>query len=351
MIVYLCECIMNKNPVYILGIESSCDETAAAVSRDGVILSNVVNTQIVHAQYGGVVPELASRAHQQQIIPVIEAAIQEAKIPKSALNAIAFTRGPGLIGSLLVGTSFAKAMALSLHIPLIEVNHMQAHVIANFAHKDGETLEKPIFPFLCLTVSGGHTQLVQVDGFLEMKILGQTMDDAAGEAFDKVAKMLGLEYPGGPMLDKMSMKGDPFAYKFPHPHAPELNFSFSGLKTAVLYFLQKEKLKDPHFPSDKMADVCASVQHTIVSILMEKLQAAIQQTGITQIALAGGVSANSLLRKTLKETGEKNNWTIHIPFFEYCTDNAGMIAVYGYYKYLNQEFCGQEVSPLARFPF
>jgi N6-L-threonylcarbamoyladenine synthase len=342
---------MNKNPVYILGIESSCDETAASVSKDGVILSNVVNTQIVHAQYGGVVPELASRAHQQQIIPVVEAAIQEAKIPKSALMAIAFTRGPGLIGSLLVGTSFAKGMALSLHIPLIEVNHMQAHVIANFAHQEGEELKKPNFPFLCLTVSGGHTQLVQVDGFLEMEILGQTMDDAAGEAFDKVAKMLGLEYPGGPMLDKMSVQGDPFAYKFPHPFAPELNFSFSGLKTAVLYFLQKERLKDPNFPGEKMADVCASVQHTIVSILMEKLQAAIHQTGITEIALAGGVSANSLLRKTLKEAGKKFNWTVHIPSLQYCTDNAGMIAVYGYYKYLNQEFCGQDVTPLARFPF
>jgi N6-L-threonylcarbamoyladenine synthase len=351
MLVYLCECIMNNSNVYILGIESSCDETAASISKDGVVLSNVVHTQIVHAQYGGVVPELASRAHQQQIIPVVEAAIQEAKISKSALSAIAFTRGPGLIGSLLVGTSFAKAMALSLHIPLIEVNHMQAHIIANFAHGEGEELQPPNFPFLCLTVSGGHTQLVEVDGFLEMKILGQTIDDAAGEAFDKVAKMLGLEYPGGPMLDKMARNGNPKAYKFPHPHAPDLNFSFSGLKTAVLYFLQKEQQKDPDFPGDKMADVCASVQFTIVSILMEKLQAAIQQTGITEIALAGGVSANSSLRQTLLALGEQNHWKIHIPSFEYCTDNAGMIAVYGYYKYLNNDFCSHEVTPLARFPF
>lgn len=342
---------MNNSPVYILGIESSCDETAASVSRDGIILSNVVNTQILHAQYGGVVPELASRAHQQQIIPVVEAAIREAKIPKTGLNAVAFTRGPGLIGSLLVGTSFAKAMALSLHIPLIEVNHMQAHVIANFAQKEGEELNKPTFPFLCLTVSGGHTQLVQVDGYLDMKILGHTLDDAAGEAFDKVAKMLGLEYPGGPMLDNMARHGNPMAYKFPHPHAPALNFSFSGLKTAVLYFLQKEKQKDSRFPGDKMADVCASVQYTIVSVLMEKLKAAIHQTGITEIALAGGVSANSLLRNTLKESGDKFGWKVYIPSFEYCTDNAGMIAVYGYYKYLNREFCSQEVTPLARFPF
>lgn len=351
MLVYLCEGLMNNPTVYILGIESSCDETAASVSRDGLILSNVVNTQLVHAQYGGVVPELASRAHQQQIIPVIDAALREAQVSTTDLSAIAFTRGPGLIGSLLVGTSFAKAMAFSLNIPLIEVNHMQAHVIANFAHQPGEIISAPSFPFLCLTVSGGHTQLVQVDNYLTMKIIGQTMDDAAGEAFDKVAKMLGLEYPGGPVLDKMAKNGNPLAYKFPHPHAPELNFSFSGLKTAVLYFLQKERQKNPEFPGDKIADVCASVQYTIVRILMEKLNLAVQQTGITEIALAGGVSANSGLRNALVDEGQKKGWRIHIPQLEYCTDNAGMIAVYGYHKYLHHDFCDQRVTPLARFPF
>jgi len=342
---------MNKSSVYILGIESSCDDTAAAVSRDGIILSNVVNTQIVHAQYGGVVPELASRAHQQQIIPVVEAALRNAKISKSEINAIAFTRGPGLIGSLLVGTSFSKSFALALNIPLIEVNHMQAHVIANFAHRADQIITQPKFPFICLTVSGGHTQLVQVDGFLEMKILGQTIDDAAGEAFDKVAKMLGLPYPGGPLLDKLAAKGDPLRFKFPHPHAPELDFSFSGLKTAVLYFLQREKAKNPTFLTDELSNICASVQHTIIAILIEKLKLAIEKTGIMEIALAGGVSANSGLRNKLASEGIKNSWNVHIPAMEYCTDNAGMIAVFAYHKYLQKDFCTQEITPLARFPF
>jgi N6-L-threonylcarbamoyladenine synthase len=342
---------MNTSPVYILGIESSCDETSVAVSKDGLILSNIVAGQDVHARYGGVVPELASRAHQQQIVPVAEAALREAKIPKSALNAIAFTRGPGLIGALLVGTSFAKGMAMALDIPLVDVNHMQAHVIANFARRIDEPLTTPNFPFLCLTVSGGHTQLVVVKSYLEMEVIGQTQDDAAGEAFDKVAKMLGLPYPGGPLVDKMAREGDPLAYKFPHPHAPGLDFSFSGLKTAVLYFLQRERKLNPEFPGDLMADVCASVQHTIVSILIDRLTDAVKQTGIREIALAGGVSANSGLREQLIQTGSKNNWKIHIPPFEYCTDNAGMIAVYGYHKYIAKQFCGLDVTPLARMPF
>ncbi|MBL7924296.1 MAG: tRNA (adenosine(37)-N6)-threonylcarbamoyltransferase complex transferase subunit TsaD [Bacteroidia bacterium] len=342
---------MNKGPVYILGIESSCDETSAAVTRDGVILSNVVAGQEVHARYGGVVPELASRAHQQQIIPVVTAALQEANLPKSALGAIAFTRGPGLIGSLLVGTSFAKAMSLALDIPLIEVNHMQAHVIANFAARENEVLRQPGFPFLCLTVSGGHTQLVLVHDYLDMEIIGQTRDDAAGEAFDKVAKMLGLPYPGGPLVDQWAQKGDGRRYPFPHPFAPGLDFSFSGLKTAVLYFLQREKQKDPDFLSTQLADVCASVQYTIVNMLLEKIEMAIQQTGIREIALAGGVSANSGLREAIKSKAAVDGWKVHVPPFEYCTDNAGMIAVFAHYKFDAGIFCGQEVSPLARFPF
>lgn len=348
---YLCEGLMNTPPVYILGIESSCDETSVAVSKDGIIISNIVAGQDVHARYGGVVPELASRAHQQQIVPVAAAALREANIPKSALNAIAFTRGPGLIGALLVGTSFAKGMAMALDIPLIDVNHMQAHVIANFARRIDEPLATPNFPFLCLTVSGGHTQLVVVKSYLEMEVIGQTQDDAAGEAFDKVAKMLGLPYPGGPLVDKWAKEGDPQAYKFPHPHAPGLDFSFSGLKTAVLYFLQRERKLNPDFPADRMADVCASVQHTIVSILVDRLTDAVKQTGIREIALAGGVSANSGLRAALLQTGAKKNWTIHIPPFEYCTDNAGMIAVYGHHKYLAGHFCTMDVTPLARMPF
>ncbi len=342
---------MNRIPVYILGIESSCDETSASVTADGVILSNIVAGQDVHARYGGVVPELASRAHQQQIIPVIDAALKEAGIEPDQLSAIAFTRGPGLIGSLLVGCSFAKGMALSLKIPLIEVNHMQAHVIANFAFRLGDKKVQPGFPFLCLTVSGGHTQLVVVNSYTEMEVIGETRDDAAGEAFDKVAKMLALPYPGGPLIDKYGATGNPLAFKFPHPFAPGLDFSFSGLKTAVLYFLQKEKQKDPTFPGDQIYDFCASVQHTIIEILIEKLKVAVKEKGIQEIALAGGVSANSYLRKRLLEEGEKRKWTVHIPPFEYCTDNAGMISVYGYYRFMKQEFSSMDVMPVARMPF
>ena len=349
--IYLCEGLMNSMPVYILGIESSCDETSASVTADGVILSNIVAGQEVHARYGGVVPELASRAHQQQIIPVVDAALQEAGIVPSDLSGIAFTRGPGLIGSLLVGSSFAKGMAISLDIPLIEVNHMQAHVIANFAFRAEDKKVQPGFPFLCLTVSGGHTQLVVVNSYTEMEVIGETRDDAAGEAFDKVAKMLRLPYPGGPLIDKLGAAGNPHAFRFPHPFAPELDFSFSGLKTAVLYFLQKEQIKNPDFPGEQLNDLCASVQHTIVEILIEKLKLAVREKGIHEIALAGGVSANSYLRKRMAEEGLKNKWTLHIPPFEYCTDNAGMIAVYGYYKFMKGEFCSRDVMPLARMPF
>ena len=342
---------MNKAPVYILGIESSCDETSAAVCSDGIILSNVICGQEVHARYGGVVPELASRAHQQQIIPVVHDALVTAGISADALQAIAFTRGPGLMGSLLVGTTFAKAMALALDIPLIDVHHMQAHIVANFAARAGEDISPPVFPFLCLTVSGGHTQLVVVRDFLEMTIIGQTRDDAAGEAFDKVAKMIGLPYPGGPLIDKLAQEGDSYKFPFPHPFAPDLDFSFSGLKTAVLYFLQKQQSANPDFPGDEMADLCASVQHTIVQILLEKLALAVRETGITEIALAGGVSANSGLRKALYALAIKNNWKVHVPSFEYCTDNAGMIALAGYHKFLAGEFCDQDIVPLARLPF
>ncbi len=342
---------MNNKSIYILGIESSCDETSAAITCGDKILTNIIAGQDIHIRYGGVVPELASRAHQQQIIPVVAAALAEAKVPKSALTAIAFTRGPGLIGSLLVGTSFAKAMALSLDIPLIEVNHMQAHVIGNFAAREGEKFTPPLFPFLCLTVSGGHTQIVRVDNFMKMEIIGQTLDDAAGEAFDKAAKMLGLPYPGGPEIDKLAQIGNPNAYKFPHPTIADLNFSFSGFKTAILYFLQKAKKADPNFLDKHLADICASVQQAIIEILLDKLMKAVHQTGIKTVALAGGVSANKGLRNALLMMQEKNDWNIHIPNFEYCTDNAGMIALYGYYKFLEGEFTALDVTPIARYPF
>lgn len=341
----------NGQHIHILAIESSCDETSAAVSRDGVILSNIIAGQEVHARYGGVVPELASRAHQQHILPVVTAALSEAKVSKSKLSAVAFTRGPGLIGSLLVGTSFSKGLSLGLGIPLIEVNHMQAHIIANFAGRENEHPNTPAFPFLCLTVSGGHTQLVMVRSFLDMEIIGETQDDAAGEAFDKVAKMIGLPYPGGPLIDKWAKNGDPGAYRFPKPHAPDLDFSFSGFKTAVLYFLQKERLKTPDFPGERLSDVCASVQGTIVEILLDKLELAAERTGIHRIALAGGVSANSGLRNSLHRLADEKGWEVFIPDMEYCTDNAGMIAVYAYHKYLAGEFTPLDTVPLARYPF
>ena len=326
----------------ILAIESSCDDTSAAVVHDGKVLSNCIANQEVHQLYGGVVPEVASRAHQVNIIPVVDLALKKAGIGKCDLHAVAFTRGPGLLGSLLVGTSFAKAFALSHDLPLIEVNHMQAHVLAHFAEDP-----KPPFPFLCLTVSGGHTQIVLVRGFMDMEILGQTLDDAAGEAFDKSGKLLGLGYPAGPLVDKFARQGEA-RFPFPEPSVPGLGFSFSGLKTSILYFLKKEMAANPNFIAENLADICASIQAIIVTILMKKLRKAARQTGIREIAIAGGVSANSGLRDALTAWGEKEGWKTYIPAFQYCTDNAGMIGVAGYYKFLAGEFCGQEVAPFAR---
>ncbi|HLT87143.1 MAG TPA: tRNA (adenosine(37)-N6)-threonylcarbamoyltransferase complex transferase subunit TsaD [Sphingobacterium sp.] len=327
----------------ILGIESSCDETSASICIDGEIKSNIIAGQAIHAKYGGVVPELASRAHQLHIIPTVDEAIQQAKIHKNDIDAVAFTRGPGLLGSLLVGTSFAKSFALARQIPLIEVNHMQAHILAHFIEEP-----KPSFPFLCLTVSGGHTQIVLVKDYFDMELLGQTLDDAAGEAFDKTAKILNLPYPGGPLIDKYAQEGNTDAYKLPEPQIPELNFSFSGLKTAILYMVQAEEKKNPNFLAENIADVCASVQQRIVSILLNKLKKAAKQTGVRDIAIAGGVSANSGLRQALLEMGKQYHWNVFIPKFEYCTDNAAMIAIAGYHKYLRKEFVGQDIAPLAR---
>lgn len=335
----------------ILAIESSCDETSAAILVDEHILSNVIATQLIHEQYGGVVPELASRAHQQHILPVVRRALSEANVGKSDLSAIAFTRGPGLLGSLLVGTSFAKAMALGLNIPLIEVNHMQAHVLAHFIEEPNASRPKPAFPFLCLTVSGGHTQIVRVDGPLNMTIIGQTQDDAVGEAFDKSAKLLGLPYPGGPLIDKYAKDGNPLAYKFPMGDMPELNFSFSGIKTAILYFLRDNTKANPNFIPEHLPDICASIQHTLVQMLLTKLKRAARETGITQIAIAGGVSANSGLRTALTQLGDELGWTVHIPRFEYCTDNAAMIAMAARFKYEQNEFVPQTTSPLPRMSF
>lgn len=327
----------------ILGIESSCDDTSASIVKDGVVLSNLIANQETHRLYGGVVPELASRAHQAHIIPVVDAAVKMAGIQLTDLSAIAFTRGPGLAGSLIVGVAFAKAMALSLGIPLVEVNHMQAHILAHFAERPN-----PAFPFLCLTVSGGHTQIVLVKSHFDMELLGQTIDDAAGEAFDKTGKLLGLDYPAGPMIDRLAGAGSP-KFPFPLPQIPDLNFSFSGLKTAILYFLRRETANDPEFIPKNLNDICASVQLSIVRILMDKLEKAARQTGIREIALAGGVSANSALRQALLETGARKGWRTYIPKIEYCTDNAAMIAVAGYFKFLKGEFAGQEVAPLARW--
>lgn len=331
----------------ILAIESSCDETSAAVCVDGKILSNFIANQTVHEQYGGVVPELASRAHMQNIVPVIDAALTQAfpqlPTPNSrlqTLDAVAFTQAPGLIGSLLVGTQFAKSLALSLNKPLIAVHHMQAHVLANLI---GE--ERPDFPFLCLTVSGGHTQIVLARSPLDLEVIGETIDDAAGEAFDKSAKLLGLPYPGGPLIDKYAKEGNPQAFKFAEPQIPELNFSFSGLKTSVLYFLQKQ---EPGFIEQHLADLCASIQYTIINILLKKVKKAIQQTGVRNICIAGGVSANSGLRKALQEAGTRHGWKTYIPPFEYCTDNAAMIAITAYYKYLANKFSTLDVGPSAR---
>lgn len=328
----------------ILGIESSCDETSAAICIDGKIHANIIANQAIHAKYGGVVPELASRAHQQNIIPTVEEALRVAKVHKNSIDAVAFTRGPGLLGALLVGTSFAKAFALANGIPMMAVNHMQAHILAHFIDDP-----KPSFPFLCLTVSGGHTQIVVVRDYFDMEIVGQTLDDAAGEAFDKTAKILQLPYPGGPLIDQHAKTGDPNRFQFPEPKIAGFDFSFSGLKTSILYFLQRELKVDSAFVADNLADICASVQQRIVSILLHKLEKAADAYGITNVAIAGGVSANSGLRQSLSELGEKRGWSIFIPRFEYCTDNAAMIAIAGYHKYLIGDFVGQEVAPLARW--
>lgn len=334
--------------MYILGIESSCDDTSAAVTQNRTILSNVIAGQEVHKAYGGVVPELASRAHQQQILPVIDKALKDANVSLKGLDAIAFTRGPGLLGSLVVGTSFAKALALALDIPLLDVNHMHAHVLAHLI-EDGTP--NPSFPFICLTVSGGHTQIVLVKSPLEMEVVGTTIDDAAGEAFDKVAKMLHFPYPGGPYIDKHAKLGNPDAFEFSKPLIPELNYSFSGLKTSVLYFLQKELKKNPAFIEENRDDICASVQRTILDILFKKLVTAAKQSGISEIAIAGGVSANSGLRNRLQEEGKTHGWNTYIPKFEYCTDNAAMIAVAGTFLYEAGIFADQSVSAMARMSF
>lgn len=330
----------------ILAIESSCDETSAAVCADGVILSNVIANQTIHEAYGGVVPELASRVHQQNIVPAVQQALLNAKVSKNAIDAVAFTRGPGLLGSLLVGVSFAKAFALAKSIPLIEVNHMQAHVLAHFIAD-----EKPAFPFLCLTVSGGHTQIVLVKDYFDMEVVGQTLDDAAGEAMDKTSKILGLPYPGGPLIDKYARLGNPDAYKFPEPQIPGFDFSFSGLKTSILYFIRDNVAANPHFIEENINDICASVEKRIATILLNKLQKAAAEYHITDIALAGGVSANTGLRLGLQQLGGKLGWRTFIPKLEYCTDNAAMIAIAGYYKFLKNDFVGQDVAPLARMPF
>jgi N6-L-threonylcarbamoyladenine synthase len=335
--------LMPTNTEYptILAIESSCDETSASVIVNGQIQSNIVATQLVHEVYGGVVPELASRAHQQNIVLVINKALEEANVKKTDLNAIAFTRGPGLLGSLLVGTSFAKSMALALGIKLIEINHMQAHVLAHF-------IEQPVpsFPFLCLTVSGGHTQIVLVKEHLDMEVIGETADDAVGEAFDKAAKMLGLGYPGGPKLDKLAKQGNPQAFKFPISEMPGLSFSFSGIKTSLLYFIQKNS---EEYIKNNLADICASFQYALIGMLLQKLKKAAKNSKINQIAIAGGVSANSGLRNSLAEMALKEKWEIYIPDFQYCTDNAAMIAIAAHFKYLNGDFSSQSISPLPRY--
>jgi N6-L-threonylcarbamoyladenine synthase len=331
--------------MHLLAIESSCDDTSAAVLRDGEVLSNYVANQTTHELYGGVVPEVASRAHQKNIVPVVDVALQQAGITKNDLNAIAFTRGPGLIGSLLVGVSFAKSLALALNIPMIEVNHMQAHVLAHFIDAP-----RPSFPFLCLTVSGGHTQIVLVRDHLDMEVIGTTLDDAAGEDFDKTGKLLGLGYPAGPVIDRKAREGQP-VFEFPEPRIEELNFSFSGLKTAILYFLKRNIKDNPSFVKDNLNDICASVQSRIVSILMNKLVKAAEETGITEIAIAGGVSANSALREALQTTGQDKGWNTYIPQFQYCTDNAAMIGMAAYFKYQKKEFVDQTVVPTARYAF
>ncbi|SIS50628.1 O-sialoglycoprotein endopeptidase [Zobellia uliginosa] len=338
---------MKNETIYILAIESSCDDTSAAVLSNKKVLSNITATQKIHEEYGGVVPELASRAHQQNIVPVVHQALNKANIDKKQLSAIAFTRGPGLMGSLLVGTSFAKSLSLGLNIPLIEVNHMQAHILAHFI--EGQQDGTPEFPFLAMTISGGHTQIVLIKDFFDMEILGETLDDAVGEAFDKSAKILGLPYPGGPLVDKYAQEGNPKAFPFPKPKVDGLNFSFSGLKTSILYFIQRETAKHPDFIQENLKDICASIQKTIIHILMDKLKKAVEETGITQIAIGGGVSANSGIRKALKMAEKNRGWKTFIPRFEYCTDNAAMIGVVGYLKYQQDKFSEQDISAKARY--
>jgi N6-L-threonylcarbamoyladenine synthase len=351
---YLCHSIFIPKPleietIYILAIESSCDDTSAAILRNTTVLSNVVASQKIHEEYGGVVPELASRAHQQNIVPVVNQALAKANIDKKQLSAIAFTRGPGLMGSLLVGTSFAKSLALGLGLPLIEVNHMQAHILAHFIQDTDIT--PPKFPFLALTISGGHTQILKVSDYFKMEVLGQTLDDAVGEAFDKSAKVLGLPYPGGPLVDKYAQKGNPRAFEFPIPKVKDLDFSFSGLKTSILYFVQRKTKENPDFITENLADICASIQYTIVTILMRKLKKSVKQTEIKTIAIGGGVSANSGVRKALVGAEKDLGWTVHIPKFEYCTDNAAMIGIVGYLKFKKGLFAEQNVTAKARYTF
>ena len=337
---------MTNQKTYILGIESSCDDTSAAIICDGKVLSNIVANQEIHAKYGGVVPELASRAHQQHIVPVVHQAIEQAGITKENIDAIAFTKGPGLIGSLLVGTSFAKSLAIGLNIPLIDVNHMQAHILAHFIKEENSNF--PPFPFICLTISGGHTQIVKVTDYFSFEVLGETIDDAVGEAFDKSAKILGLPYPGGPLVDKYAQLGDPNKFSFTKPKVGDLDFSFSGLKTGILYFIQKNVKINPTFIEDNLYDICASIQHTIVEILMQKLKNTVKKTGIKHVAIAGGVSANSEIRKRLQLANKHWGWTTYIPKFEYTTDNAAMIAITGYLKYKERKYADISVKAEAR---
>lgn len=337
-----------KQDIIILGIESSCDDTAAAISRNELIISSEIAGQTVHNEYGGIVPELASRAHQQNIIPVVNMAIKKAGITLNDISAVAFTRGPGLLGSLLVGTSFAKGFALAKGIPLIEVNHLQGHVLAHFIKEKLSDNNTPKFPFLCLLVSGGNSQIIIVRDYLDMEIIGQTIDDAAGEAFDKCAKVIGLPYPGGPLIDKLAKEGNPTAFKFARPKIPGLDYSFSGLKTSFLYFIRDRMAENPNFIEENRADICASLQSTIIHVLMDKLKKAVVQTGIHTIAVAGGVSANSGLRDALLKEAEKHKWKMHIPPFKFTTDNAAMISITGYYKYINGEFASQDTVPFSR---
>lgn len=331
----------------ILAIESSCDDTSAAVLKNDRILSNVIASQKVHEQYGGVVPELASRAHQQNIIPVVDAAIKNAGISKKDINAIAFTRGPGLLGSLLVGVSFAKSFSQALNIPLIEVNHLQAHVLSHFIKSSDESVV-PKFPFICLLVSGGHTQIILLRSYFDMEIIGNTIDDAAGEAIDKAAKIMDLGYPGGPVIDRLAKDGDPMKFKFATPNIKDYDYSFSGIKTSFLYFLRDHLKESPNFIQENINDLCASIQHCIVSFLLKKLKKAMADTGVTQVAIAGGVSANSYLRQQLCEMGTKYKWDIFVPQFQFCTDNAAMVGIAGYFKYLNKDFADISLAPYTR---